>query len=213
MANISATFDDSILCGTRVLALYLKTYPRTDGQGGDNIDVVVYQPSSVKARHLNFHERIYFYVFTFTLLWINILDLCRVLKKTGCLGQIWVEKQLLTLVAGHFSSGTAAGGGPPPVRNRSFLSEASRFMCFFFSSFFQQASSCLRVLLVTLASALYLFVFMLKETCSLDIMLVSSRKLIAMEDFDGYCLLFNISGLFHQTREASTKCHIYQGTF
>ena len=40
-------------------------------------------------------------------------------------------------------------------------------------------------------------VFMLKETCSLDIMLVSSRKLIAMEDFDGYCLLFNISGLFH----------------
>ena len=55
------------------------------------------------------------------------------------------------------SSGTAAGGDPPPVRNRSFLSEASRFLCLFCLFFSQQDSSCLRVLLVTLASV-YLFV-------------------------------------------------------
>ena len=41
------------------MARDLKTYPRTDGHGGDNVHVVVYQSSSIKARSLNFHERIY----------------------------------------------------------------------------------------------------------------------------------------------------------
>ena len=57
--NIFAKFHDYILRGTRVMAPDLKTYPRTDGQGGDNVHVVVYQPSSVKVVSLNFNERIY----------------------------------------------------------------------------------------------------------------------------------------------------------
>ena len=36
------------------MALDLKTYPRTDGQGDDNVHVVVYEPSSVKARQFKF---------------------------------------------------------------------------------------------------------------------------------------------------------------
>ena len=32
----------------------LKTYPRTDGQGGENAHVLVHQPSSVKARQFKF---------------------------------------------------------------------------------------------------------------------------------------------------------------
>ena len=49
-ANIFAKFHDSILCGTRVMALDLKT----DGQGGDNVHVEVYHPPSVKARQFRF---------------------------------------------------------------------------------------------------------------------------------------------------------------
>ena len=33
------------------------------------------------------------------------------------------------------ATGSSAGCGPPPVRNRSFLSETSRFLCFFFKVF------------------------------------------------------------------------------
>ena len=36
------------------MALDLKTYPRTDGQDGDNVHVIVYQPLSVKARRISF---------------------------------------------------------------------------------------------------------------------------------------------------------------
>ena len=36
------------------MAQNLKTYPRTDGQGGDNVHVVVYQLSSVKACQFKF---------------------------------------------------------------------------------------------------------------------------------------------------------------
>ena len=43
------SYDDSILCGTSVMAQDLKPYPRTDRQGGNNLHVVVYQPSRVKA--------------------------------------------------------------------------------------------------------------------------------------------------------------------
>ena len=53
-ANIFVKFHDPILCGARVMARDFKTYTRTDGQGGDNVHVVVEQPSSVKARQFKF---------------------------------------------------------------------------------------------------------------------------------------------------------------
>ena len=48
-ANIFAKFHDSILCGTRVMARDSKNSCEPNGQGGDNVHIVVYQPSSVKA--------------------------------------------------------------------------------------------------------------------------------------------------------------------
>ena len=45
------------------MALDLKTWPWTDGQGGENVYVLVHQPSSVKLVSLTVHERIYIEVY------------------------------------------------------------------------------------------------------------------------------------------------------
>ena len=78
----------------------LKTQPRTDGQGGINVYVVVDQPSSVKARQFKFSLKdifkvffLFFFLIHFRI--VTILDLGRVTRKTGCLSQFGSKNNCL----------------------------------------------------------------------------------------------------------------------
>ena len=82
-----------------VTAPDFKTRPRTDGLDDDSARTVVNRPSFVESFTLQLSRKgtLASICIQFR---INMWNLCRVIRKTGCWGQIWGEIHLLIYHSG-----------------------------------------------------------------------------------------------------------------